>query len=318
MFVCLSLLATRSVADAEGPKGNKSSPTRVPDVAVSRLKELEAQEANLSSRLQAGPSEPTPAPPPPAEVSRKQESPQGRKEKNKVQAESTAKGAANKEKKSPEQELAELQAKYSASQKSVASLQQKCAEVETSAKRAEQAEDNLQRLIKELDETRGRLMVAETELERLHARYGGRETTNVDTARRRENPYAQNGTVDIGSMPGSISRDTPLATVVADNVSLRTGPGAQFPGLMTVPKGTSLAVEGRKGEWVRVITPMGARAWVYGTEVRLGQQQRPAPPRLNPPAAAPAASDAVSEDSEEAAFKSLTGGLKTNSDAPKQ
>lgn len=61
------------------------------------------------------------------------------------------------------------------------------------------------------------------------------------------------------------------ATVVADSLNLRGGPGVQFAVKGMIPYGTRLDVQGadKLSGWLRIITPFGATGYVHGGFVRL-------------------------------------------------
>ncbi|MCO6432489.1 MAG: SH3 domain-containing protein [Deltaproteobacteria bacterium] len=121
-------------------------------------------------------------------------------------------------------------------------------------------------LAKELDETRNRLMIAETQVERLsviiESRQGKVPVNNTA------------GTSVHRSVPARLAPEPPsdaqIATVIADKVHLRTGPGKENSPLMAVTKGTRLTVETRSGDWYRVMAPTGRRAWVSADVVAFG------------------------------------------------
>lgn len=230
-----------------------------------------------------------------------------------------------------QEENIELRSKYAAAQKSVTQTQERCAATEkrigTAEKNYADAQAQLQRLAKELDETRARLMVSETEVERLSARLQGKEPAgrpNVplnpghrdDTARQESAPALSqpSGPIDLQNMPGHASNDMPLASIISDSASLKTGPGYQYSTLMTVSQGTSLAVETRQGEWYRVITPMGARAWVIAGAVRMGgsgpKTSEAAPPSVPKVPLSKVQGAAPATQPDEAAFNSLSGALR--------
>jgi uncharacterized protein YgiM (DUF1202 family) len=58
--------------------------------------------------------------------------------------------------------------------------------------------------------------------------------------------------------------------VAVDKAELRLGPGKNHSALMTVAKGSRLAVEARQGEWLRVFAPNGQRAWILSKLVAFG------------------------------------------------
>jgi uncharacterized protein YgiM (DUF1202 family) len=62
----------------------------------------------------------------------------------------------------------------------------------------------------------------------------------------------------------------PIATIVADKAKLRAGPGSEHSEIMSVTKGTRLAVETKKGQWYRVMAPTGQRAWISGDVISFG------------------------------------------------
>lgn len=54
------------------------------------------------------------------------------------------------------------------------------------------------------------------------------------------------------------------ATVTADGLNLRSGPGTNYRIVGTVSRGTTLEVLQRSGDWAQVRTPQGTVAWVAG------------------------------------------------------
>lgn len=63
----------------------------------------------------------------------------------------------------------------------------------------------------------------------------------------------------------------PDATVVADSLNLRGGPGIQFAVKGAIPYGTRIDVQeaDRINNWLRIVTPFGATGYVHGGFVRL-------------------------------------------------
>lgn len=145
---------------------------------------------------------------------------------------------------------------------------------ELTAKNAElekalaEARDRSNEILKELDDTRNRLMIAETQVERLSSIIdsggrGGSNAVNSKTIdRNAARSYARSQPVPQRNGSAPAAGDMQIAVVTADKVHLRTGPGKENSPLMAVTKGTRLAVEMKNGEWYRVISPTGARAWV--------------------------------------------------------
>jgi len=78
---------------------------------------------------------------------------------------------------------------------------------------------------------------------------------------------------DIEPMIGEkATKDIPIATVIAPQVSLKLGPSIQSSTLTQVTEGMKLPVEGSQGSWYRVVSPSGARAWIPAHSVTLGKK----------------------------------------------
>lgn len=137
--------------------------------------------------------------------------------------------------------------------------------------------DTVTRLRKELDDTRNRLAVSETEVERLAYLIDDKSKVNIQQRKRAaiSNQQEKRDQIDIQS---KVDSDMQIATVIAEKAQLRTGPGMNNSPLMTVAKGTRLAIETKSGEWYRVVAPTGARAWVSSDVLDLGVGFRRLPP----------------------------------------
>jgi hypothetical protein len=61
-----------------------------------------------------------------------------------------------------------------------------------------------------------------------------------------------------------------IATITVEKAELRAGPGKNNSSLMTLRRGSRLAVEERSGEWYRVFAPNGERAWIHASLVSFG------------------------------------------------
>jgi len=144
------------------------------------------------------------------------------------------------------------------------------------------ADRRIKNLENELSEARNRLMMAETEVERLSGlvQTGSRSTTLArveELAAQRRAPAAAPAVQRITSaIP---AEEMPIATIVVDKANLRTGPGQDNSPLMSVSRGTRLAVETRRGDWYRVISPTGARAWVSAEVIAFGSTPVSSPSR---------------------------------------
>jgi len=71
--------------------------------------------------------------------------------------------------------------------------------------------------------------------------------------------------------PSEPSGDLQVATISVDKADLRLGPGRNHSPLMSLRRGSRLAVEARQGEWYRVFAPNGQRAWIHSSLVRFGE-----------------------------------------------
>ena len=137
-------------------------------------------------------------------------------------------------------------------------------------------------LERQLEEVRGQLTMAETELSRLatisEARNRaslGRNMVPAPSPNTSAAPpvvaKARHEAPHIEPTPAS-SADLTIATVEVEKAELRLGPGKNHSALMTVAKGSRLAVEARQGEWLRVFAPNGQRAWVQSKLVTFGSK----------------------------------------------
>ncbi len=70
--------------------------------------------------------------------------------------------------------------------------------------------------------------------------------------------------------PAEPSGDLQVATIYVDKADLRLGPGRNHSALMSLRRGSRLAVEARQGDWYRVFAPNGQRAWIHSSLVRFG------------------------------------------------
>jgi SH3-like domain-containing protein len=148
-------------------------------------------------------------------------------------------------------------------------------------------ERRIETLSKEITTLKNRLLLAETEVERLSAIIDERNRKNISafTARRVElggRPEIETGSTEVRRATAAIAQrptdtkateptqDMQVVTVRAEKAHLRTGPGEDNSPLMSVARGTRLAVETRSGDWYRVISPAGTRAWVSSSVVVFG------------------------------------------------
>lgn len=69
--------------------------------------------------------------------------------------------------------------------------------------------------------------------------------------------------------PPPAESDVLLAIVTSKRAHLRGGPGTQHSPVMDVHKGSRLLIETQEGDWYRVITPQGGRAYIESSVVEL-------------------------------------------------
>lgn len=142
------------------------------------------------------------------------------------------------------------------------------------SRKLQKAEASLSTSQKKLSEAQNRLMLAETEVERLSSVIDSR---NRATAQKVGGVSVAAAAPAVSRSSSNRSEDVPVITVVADKANLRTGPGAENSPLMAVSKGTRLVVEKREGEWYRVVTPSGTRAWISAEVVAFGATSQTSP-----------------------------------------
>ena len=170
-------------------------------------------------------------------------------------------------------------------EKDLANLKKLNAQLDAQLKGARMKSQDLSR---ELRETKDRLMITETEVERLSrilrdknsstlARFGASPLERE----KRQATAVEPPKVNVANAAAKVAaEDEPLiATVMSDKVNLRTGPGKDNSPFMTVSKGTRLVVEKRVGEWYRVISPAGTRAWVASEVIAFGETAQSSPSR---------------------------------------
>ena len=140
-------------------------------------------------------------------------------------------------------------------------------------------ERRIETLSQEVSKLRNRLLLAETEVERLSSIVDERNRRQMNSITQQRNIEHNAALAPViaakrapptnaGAAPAA--QDMQVVTVRSDKAHLRTGPGEENSPLMTVSRGTRLAVETRSGNWYRVISPAGTRAWVSADVVLFG------------------------------------------------
>ncbi len=148
-----------------------------------------------------------------------------------------------------------------------------------------QKEEQIKTLISRLRQMRDSLMVAETEVERLN---GIIEKSDQRASARNSYPTGYNAVpareperdpLLSHEQRQKASDDMPIATVIVDKANLRAGPGPENSPIMSIGKGTRLAIETRSGSWFRVVAPNGERAWISEDVIAFGRNAVSSPSR---------------------------------------
>ncbi len=120
-------------------------------------------------------------------------------------------------------------------------------------------------LERELIDARNQLLLKETELARLSG------AGKVDRAL--VSPPARKPADSVGIRPAA---DVLIVEIIPRKVNLRVGPGQEHSPLMQLRQGSRLTVENRQGDWYRVMTPEGKRAYIRADVVRPVNSPAPA------------------------------------------
>ncbi|NLF25455.1 MAG: SH3 domain-containing protein [Deltaproteobacteria bacterium] len=176
---------------------------------------------------------------------------------------------------------ASLKSEVHSKAKSIESLSK-----DNSALRARLAsnERHTEALLAKMKEMRNQLLIAETEILRLSTMIDERNRTSLarfsgKTEKAKPKEVAKAPSLLSRAQEVKASEDMPIATVMVDNANLRSGPGKNHSPIMSVSKGTRLAIETRQGDWYRVVAPTGARAWIDAKIVNFGKNLESTPTR---------------------------------------
>jgi hypothetical protein len=147
------------------------------------------------------------------------------------------------------------------------------------------SEIHVRELEQQLSDAKGQLSAAEVEINRLSAIISGGTRARLanrvpapsitnEASRANLKPtfsgYEERQPTASDVAPPSQTQNLQVATVAVEKAELRLGPGKNHSALMTIPRGSRLAVEVRQGEWYRVFAPTGERAWIQSGLVRFG------------------------------------------------
>lgn len=132
-------------------------------------------------------------------------------------------------------------------------------ELKTSLTAKEEELAKIPQLERELIDARNELLLKDTELARLGSSgSAGAELAAISAPEPRPAE---------GLKPRSGS-EVLIVEVIPAKVNLRVGPGREHSPLLQIRKGSRLTVEHRQGDWYRVMTPEGKRAYIRTDVVR--------------------------------------------------
>lgn len=114
----------------------------------------------------------------------------------------------------------------------------------------------------EVDDLRVKLMVAETQIERLNR--------IIEECSQKGDGFSnyRSGAQEKNSNDGT--SNSLYATVIANSITPRTGPGNSFAPISSLRRGQKVPVENRQGDWYKVRLPNGAFAWVHSALIKVG------------------------------------------------
>lgn len=153
-----------------------------------------------------------------------------------------------------------LQEKLTASERKARDLERQLMEVKSQLAAAELEISRLSSVIQ--NNSRARLNLPQTAIAPQAKTQPSSGTTTSTTA-----PAPR----PIAEKVADPSSDLHVATIAVEKADLRLGPGKNHSALMTLRKGSRLAIEARQGEWYRVFAPNGQRAWIHSSLVRFGE-----------------------------------------------
>lgn len=162
-----------------------------------------------------------------------------------------------------------LQNKLTSSELRVGELEQQLSEAKSQLSAAEVEINRLSGIISGGSRARLAPRAADTSA-RLAPSQASNETASRQTDRSASAALTESRQVVADVAPPPPSQNLQVATVAVDKAELRLGPGKNHSALMTIPRGSRLAVEVRQGEWYRVFAPSGERAWIQSGLVRFG------------------------------------------------
>ena len=186
-------------------------------------------------------------------------------------ADSAAREEAVRRAQALEDENTALRAELEKTKKQVADQQQKIQD-------QEQLVAGTQSLRKQLQEARNQLLMKQTEMQVLGKASPNMPVANATPPKMAVNDATKQKIFDEvmersgriageESVKGKPSSEALIVEVRGVKVNLRSGAGNEHAPVMQVQKGTRLTVEERVGDWYRVITPTGNRAYILAEVV---------------------------------------------------
>ena len=135
----------------------------------------------------------------------------------------------------------------------------------TDAKRDISSKDGM---AKELVNTKHELLLKAAEIKNLTSVGVKKQEAKVTPAAK---DVRQTAAVSVQKAVAKINKsnsDVQTVRVNVDKANLRNGPGMEHSAVMQLPKGATLVVEARQGDWYRVISPKGTRAFIKSEVVK--------------------------------------------------
>ncbi len=148
-------------------------------------------------------------------------------------------------------------------------------------KRLAENNEEIAALRAELQDLRNKLLIAESEIERLSETGNSSKNKFANTESTTDNNELTDtaifSTAKDRTNKESLDDSATVVTVVADSGALRTAPNATSSIIMEVDSGARLTVDDRRGDWFRISTSSGMRAWISATEVAFGPTNSASP-----------------------------------------
>ncbi|MCB0358086.1 MAG: SH3 domain-containing protein [Bdellovibrionales bacterium] len=191
--------------------------------------------------------------------------------------------------------LEESQSARVDAQRSVEAQRSRVEELQQSLAQAQSEAAKVEDLERALVSIKNELMLKETELAALSQGSAPTRGTASGLARTKlASPERESALTS----ETPVRADVLIAEVTAAKVNLRSGPGTEHSPVMQVKRGARLTIESKRGDWYRVLTPTGSRAYVHADVISISRQGGTnAPAAARPMAGSPAQPIAHSEDS---------------------